>query len=64
MSSNAWTRAFWTIFGILNVQHCQIITFYDHKKSSEMNTEIKLYAEGSAEQFLASFRVYYNKYIR
>lgn len=29
-----------------------------------MNTEIKLYAEGSAEQFLASFRVYYNKYIR
>lgn len=30
----------------LNVQHCQIITFYDRKNSSEINIEIKLYAKG------------------
>lgn len=29
----------------LNVQHCQIITFYDHKNSSEINIEIKLHAK-------------------
>lgn len=32
----------------LNVQHCQIITFYDHKNSSEINIEIKLYAKGTS----------------
>lgn len=30
----------------LNVQHCQAITFYDHKNSSEISIEIMLYAKG------------------